>query len=248
MSHWRQSGVEESQLEDFAEKGFLPPKEVAGWRALRPEHEEPHLEPHIAGFVTLCEVFLGIEPHTSPAKGESLTAAPVSGFGLQRRPRHDNVYLEYDPANTNKGWHDDWFYIRNPAEAPFPKFHGERPVKDASWSLGTATPEKTPVEAMKEIIRERMVKAGLNVTALFYTMRERCVMPLVEQRSSMWLYSGLSDLDRAFTEELPEDEVWSWLLMVLKGVEKDEIRGLTAFDYKNPPNLVCVLLLLIVPG
>ncbi|RLM73710.1 putative gypsy-type retrotransposon RIRE2 [Panicum miliaceum] len=187
MSRWRQSNVNESLLEDFAAKGFLPPEEVAGWRAPPPEHEEPHPEPyevvsflafheqglgypahwflqgllhelrlelqhlnpngvlHIAGFVILCEAFLGIEPHvglfwaffygkTSPAKGETSSAAPVGSFGLQRRPRHDDVYLEYTPADTNKGWHIDWFYIRNPPEAPFPEFHGERSVRDLSWT------------------------------------------------------------------------------------------------------------------
>ncbi|RLN13364.1 hypothetical protein C2845_PM09G08710 [Panicum miliaceum] len=73
---------------------------------------------HITGFVTLCEAFLGIEPHvglfraffygkTSPAKGKTSSATPVGGFGLQRRPRHDDVYPKYTPAESNKGWHGD---------------------------------------------------------------------------------------------------------------------------------------------
>ena len=33
MSGWRSSTVSESVLEAFAVKGFLPPKEVAHWRA-----------------------------------------------------------------------------------------------------------------------------------------------------------------------------------------------------------------------
>ncbi|RLN13280.1 retrotransposon protein, putative, unclassified [Panicum miliaceum] len=179
MSHWRQSGVEESQLEDFTAKGFLPPKKVAGWRA-PPEHEEAHPEPdevwklelkhlnpngvlHIVGFVSLCEAFLGIESYVglfrvffygkiSSTKGELSFATPVGGFGLQRRPRHDDVYPEYTPIDTKKGWHGDRFYIKNPARAPFPMFHGEQPVKYASWSWGTPTPEKTLVGAIKEII------------------------------------------------------------------------------------------------
>ena len=91
-------------LKAFAEKGFLPPKEVAHWRAPgREEFPQPrpgevvsflafhecglghpahwflrgllnewglelqHLNPtgvlHIAGFVTVYEAFLGMEPH-----------------------------------------------------------------------------------------------------------------------------------------------------------------------------------------
>ena len=37
MSSWRSSVVRESVLDVIAEKGFLPPKEVAHWRAPRRE-------------------------------------------------------------------------------------------------------------------------------------------------------------------------------------------------------------------
>ena len=96
--------MRELLLKAFATKGFLPPKEVAHWRAPMGEdfpqprasevvsflafHERglgypahwflhgllnewglelQHLNPmgvlHIVGFVTICEAFLGIEPH-----------------------------------------------------------------------------------------------------------------------------------------------------------------------------------------
>ncbi|RLM48871.1 hypothetical protein C2845_PMPSC055782 [Panicum miliaceum] len=136
----------------------------------------------------------------------------VSGTSREEsagKSRHDDVYSAYIPTDSNKGWHDDWFYIRNPTEAPSPKFHGERPVKDASWSWGTSTPEKALVKAMKEIIQSHVVKEGLNGVRLFHTMRERRVMPLVERMRPMWLYSGPSDPDRVYAKELPDDKVWS---------------------------------------
>ena len=52
MSSWRSSNVDEMVLVAFAEKGLLPPKEVAHWRVL-----------HIAGFITVYEAFIGMEPH-----------------------------------------------------------------------------------------------------------------------------------------------------------------------------------------
>ena len=96
--------MSESVLAAFAEKGFLPPKEVAYWRApAREDFPQPqagevvsilafhehglgypahwflrglfnewglelqHLNPtrvlHITGFVTMCEAFLGMDPH-----------------------------------------------------------------------------------------------------------------------------------------------------------------------------------------
>ena len=96
--------MRESVLKAFVVKGFLPPKEVAHWRAPRRE-EFPQPQPdevvsfltfherglrypahwflcgllsewglelqhlnsmrvlHITGFITVCEAFLGMEPH-----------------------------------------------------------------------------------------------------------------------------------------------------------------------------------------
>ena len=125
--------MRESVLEAFTVKGFLPPKEVAHWRAPRREefpqpqpdevvsfltfHERglgypahwflrgllnewglelQHLNPtrvlNIAGFVAVCEAFLGMEPHADFFRrmfsGRALTVgnpaeiAPVGGFAL----------------------------------------------------------------------------------------------------------------------------------------------------------------------
>ena len=52
MSSYRSSSVDEVVLAAFAEKGLLPPKEAVHWRVL-----------HVAGFVTICEAFVGMEPH-----------------------------------------------------------------------------------------------------------------------------------------------------------------------------------------
>ena len=52
MLCWRSSNIDEVELAAFAEKGLLPPKEVAHWRVL-----------HVAGFITVCKAFIGMEPH-----------------------------------------------------------------------------------------------------------------------------------------------------------------------------------------
>jgi hypothetical protein len=96
---------------------------------------------HIAGFYTLCEGFLGIDPHVNLFRafhGRGLTVkgdselAPVGGFGLQKRPRSLEDYPAYSPADSNQRFHEGWFYIRNLAKAPFPAFTGARPVKQNS--------------------------------------------------------------------------------------------------------------------
>ncbi|RLN25465.1 hypothetical protein C2845_PM07G38910 [Panicum miliaceum] len=88
--------------------------------------------------------------------------------------------------------------------------------------------EKTIAREIKEIIQKRVVEAGLNGAMLFFTMRERLMMPLAERRKPLWLYSGPSHSDRAFIEELQEDDV---------GADREDFKALAPFDCKCPPNL-----------
>jgi hypothetical protein len=127
MLNWRLSTVEEVQLEDFATKGFLPPKAVTHWRAPPAEHEElrpeageivsflvfhehglrypappfllrllnewevelqhlnPNGVPHIVGFITLCEGFLGIDPHVNLLRIFFLQLSPIGKEGPEAR-------------------------------------------------------------------------------------------------------------------------------------------------------------------
>ena len=92
---------------------------------------------HIAGFITVYEAFLGMEPHMdlfrrffsgrALSEGKPPRIAPVSGFALQKQPKPSVPYLAHSPSDSNRGWHSEWFYIRNLAEVPFPMFTGERP-------------------------------------------------------------------------------------------------------------------------
>jgi hypothetical protein len=134
MSNWRPSSVDEEVLATFAEKGLLPSKEVAQWRAPTPGEVVPqpradevisflafherglgypahwflrgllnewglelhHLNRtgvlHIAGFVTVCEAFLEMEPHVdlfrwifsgrALSEGKPPRIASVGGFAL----------------------------------------------------------------------------------------------------------------------------------------------------------------------
>ena len=52
MLSWRSSNIDEMVLAALTEKGLLPPKEEAHWRVL-----------HVTGFVTICEVFVGMGPY-----------------------------------------------------------------------------------------------------------------------------------------------------------------------------------------
>ena len=111
---------------------------------------------HITGFMTVCEAFLGIDPHVDLFRemfvGRPVTLrrdagslrseaviAPVGGFGLQRKPGKAS-YPRYTPVDNNRGWHDEWFYIRNPSsrEEAFPVFTRNALEKRESWTWGAS--------------------------------------------------------------------------------------------------------------
>ncbi|RLM64323.1 orf3 [Panicum miliaceum] len=232
MSSWRPSTMTEDRLQDFAEKGLLPPKteheepqpeadEIVSFLAFHeralgyPAHpflrgllnkwevELQHLNPngllHIAGFITLCEGFLGIDLHANLFRaffyGRALSVkgdpelAPVGGFGLQKRARRSGDYPAYTPANSNRGWHEEWFYIRNPVGNPFPSFTGARPMRKDSWTWGRPAAEKERVEILEKTLWKRVAEDGLNGS------------------TKMWEYTGLTDPDQVSKTAVPDDDV-----------------------------------------
>jgi hypothetical protein len=74
---------------------------------------------HIAYFITLCESFLGIDPHfllwrslfrlrpsVSLAKKPELGGACISA-------RSESQYLEFSISTSVQGWRTKWFYIKD---------------------------------------------------------------------------------------------------------------------------------------
>ena len=47
-------------------------------------------------------------------------------------------YPADSPCDSNRGWHGEWFYIRNPVEVPFLMFTRERLERRESWLWGPA--------------------------------------------------------------------------------------------------------------
>ena len=82
--------------------------------------------------------------------GNPLEVTPVGGFSLQRKPSTLGSYPIYTPCDSNRGWHGEWFYIRNPVELPFLAFTSGRPEKRDSWSWGPSRREKKKVEIIEE--------------------------------------------------------------------------------------------------
>ena len=60
---------------------------------------------------------------------------------------------------------------------------------------------------------------------MFHTFFHHRVTPLVERTRLMWLYTSPTDPDRASSEELLNDEVWSHLDWVLQLRAKETLDG-----------------------
>jgi hypothetical protein len=70
---------------------------------------------HIVCFITLCECFLGIEPHWALWRRIFVIRHPLpyqtSGFGVQVRP--DVEYFNLQTPKNNLGWRTKWYYAKD---------------------------------------------------------------------------------------------------------------------------------------
>jgi hypothetical protein len=98
---------------------------------------------HIACFITLCESFLGIEPHWVLWKFLFRLCPSVS---LDKKPelrgvvvsvRFDSHYLEFNMAASVQGWRQKWFYIKDPKATASDQYG--LPPFDANQSLTKLT-------------------------------------------------------------------------------------------------------------
>jgi hypothetical protein len=109
-----------------------------------------HLTPlgirHIAAFVTLCEAYMGIEPHFNLWNylfrvrlwPDSNMEAAVWGcveiyvcimLGI-------NPYFCLSVSNPSVGWWKEWFFLMNNASEPLPVVTGKHPPSSLAGGMG----------------------------------------------------------------------------------------------------------------
>ena len=145
---------------------------------------------HVAGFITVYEAFLGMEPHVDLfwriftgrawSEGKPPRTASVGGFALQKKSRPPGSYPAYSPYDSNQGWHGEWFYIRNLVEASFPLFTRRKPKRQESWSWGLSN-RQNKLDVI-EVELQKLVQHGLDGVRVFHTFFCHRVTPLVERR------------------------------------------------------------------
>jgi hypothetical protein len=216
---------------------------------------------HIACFITLCESFLGIEPHFLHWKflfrlcpSVALSKKPELG-GAVISIHAESQYLEFSMAASVQGWRKKWFYIKDRKVsssdqygiAPFDAFKEVK--KLASWD---SPPTEAEMEEIKPLLaRIQALKSGregvLSGTQLMAFFQQRRVQPLQHRLSKLWLFSGLGDSSRV-SDDLMEKKDLDKQVRSLTTLTKDhEIADLAAsyFDSEHHLHVVCLLSLFI---
>jgi hypothetical protein len=102
------------------------------------QHLNPNEIQHIMAFIELCEGYLGIEPHfdlwryffsvslhkkVEIEKGKKKKyMMPIGCASIRLRGNRAAQYMSLPLTTSNKGWHKQWFYLRNNPAAPLPLF------------------------------------------------------------------------------------------------------------------------------
>ncbi|RLM52731.1 hypothetical protein C2845_PMPSC055482 [Panicum miliaceum] len=126
---------------------------------------------------------------------------------------------------------------QEPGGGAVPCVHGCASSEAEQLDLGPPTPKKGRAAFLERALRKCSTEEGFGGARLFSTIRARRVIHLAMRTTRMWQYTSPADPDRVSPEEMPDDEVWSWVELVLKVGNQQTIGGSDALDKGHPPNL-----------
>jgi hypothetical protein len=146
-------------------------------------------------FATVCEGYLGIDPHWdlwthlfsaelfASLTGERRVRMAVRAGGCILQPRQARA-LQYIPAilaSSNKGWQRRWFYLRND-DGRLPSF-SQRVVTAAAdnWRYGTPSDRQKNLQPLLKALEE-LREGGLTAAGVVAAIHRRRVLPLTERR------------------------------------------------------------------
>jgi hypothetical protein len=104
----------------------------------------------------------------------------------------------------------------DPGGDAVPGIHGGSPHEEGELDMEAPYSEKAHGGGPQEGATEARCEGGPRWVCLFGTVRYRRVIPLVVRMTKMWEYTSITDPDRVSTVAVTNDEVWSWLDVVLK--------------------------------
>ena len=135
-------------------------------------------------FIALCEGFLGISPHfdlwwyffdvnlSKKRVGKQELSMPMACASIHLCNNRANDYPLMRLSTSNKGWHSQWFYVKDDMAAPLPVYSG-RLIEEVpgSWKWGVLGKDKKRVKdhlAALQIQKERGVK-GSGIIGAYHT-------------------------------------------------------------------------------
>ncbi|KAK1683763.1 hypothetical protein QYE76_044611 [Lolium multiflorum] len=194
---------------------------------------------HLSIFVTVCEAFLGIDPHWGlwrkifyvKRHNDSNGPPVVGGVGFVVRKEVD--YFDYPMKESVQGWRNKWFYLRDPSVSgrcsnlpPFEDKLIAKPKK--SWQNTLSPDERLTADRLFDQIVTLKNTGGLTMcgTEVVSVFLQRRVQPLMSRPHQLWLYSGKDDESRVSSADLSADDL------------RDEVRRLTCLS-KND-NIVLI--------
>jgi hypothetical protein len=208
---------------------------------------------HIAFFVTLCESFLGIDPHWVlwkflflPPPSVSLDKNPELG-GAVVFVRSESHYLEFKMAASVQ----DWRHIKDQKAADSDQYGlapfgaSKKLTKLTTWD---APPLEDEVEDIKPLLAhiQRLKSAagggliGMQLMAFFL---QRRIQPLQSRASKLWTYSGLTDPSRVSATDREKKDLDKRVRSLIVLTAQMEIPACTAdfFDSTHPLPKVYIL-------
>jgi hypothetical protein len=205
---------------------------------------------HIACFITLCECFLGIEPHWALWRRIFTVRHPLqyqtSGFSFQ--VRLDVPYFNLQTPENNPGWRTKWFYAKDKFSAGedfgLEEFRATTVLRPrVSWRYELSEEEVKITEPLMEKIQQ--LRATLNKELLgiqlIRTFIERRIQPLAARAHCMWDYSDRRDSTRITPDELHEAEIDDCVRAITKIKKKSTVPktfGAVAFSKAFPQTKV----------
>jgi len=189
---------------------------------------------HLSIFITLCEAFLGIDPHWGlwrkifyVKRHNGSNGPPVVG-GVGFVVRKEVNYFDYPMKESVQGWRNKWFYLRDPIvpgrRSNLPHFDDVLLAqKKKSWRNALSPEERATADRLFERVIVLKNAGGLTMcgTEVVSVFLQRRVQPLMSRPHQLWLYTGKTDNSRISSADLSADEL------------RDEVRRLTCLSMKD---------------
>ena len=135
---------------------------------------------------------------------------PMRSIGIQLQNNQVSEYSAMQLSTSNKGWHSQWFYLKNNAAAPLPEFTGclieEAPEHWRKWGILKKDKKKMRDNITTiHILKENRLK-GSGIIGAYHARR---VVPLMTRALPLYAMAPEASFDGTALAKgvLPNSEI-----------------------------------------